>query len=169
MGQGGHRPGPGVRGLPWSSLGLRSLWGILGRGPTHLGSGTGLPSPAPWVGPSLPHTALLSKRKPGPSLVLESYLQWLVFEIPFLHLLPPEAGSHFLSLIGAPGQGCFLSTGHPGPWQPGPHWLGASLPFQERSLPFPLQVASSFEHPRKSCLRSLRERQSLGGLNIQRV
>lgn len=121
------------------------------------------------LGRPLPHTALLSKRKPGPSLVLESYLQWLVFEIPFSHLLPPEAGSHFLSLIGAPGQGCFLSTCHPGPWQPGPHWLGASLPFQERSLPFPLQVASSFEHPRKPCLRSLRERQSLGGLNMQRV
>lgn len=126
----------------------------------------GLPL-APWVGTSLPHTAVLCKNNQAPLWFQKATFSGWSFTCTCSTSCRLRQAASLSS--GHRGRAASFLLAALGLGRQGPQWLDASLPFRERSLPFPLQVASSFEHPQKPCLHGLRELQSLGGLNGQRV
>lgn len=153
--------------------GCHPLWGILAPGQPH-------PTPrlrfrdqaalfSSWVGTFLAYAILLSKGKPDPSLVLESYLQCLVFHLHFEHLLPAEAGSLPCPSSGHQDRAASFPLATLGLGRQGLIAWVLLFPFKKGICLFPLQAATSFEHPRKPHSCSLRELQSLGGLNMQHV
>lgn len=123
VGQGGHRPGPGGRGLWWSPLGCSSPGGSLDQGPLRLRGWATLSSSL-----EISYTLLLYPKENQDLLGSWKLPAVAGLSYPLWRLLLAKVGNLFLSIFR---QRVRLLPSHwpPRSQQPGPHSLDTPLSF----------------------------------------